>query len=45
MPSAIVERQMLPRQTKSTDIGSGIVAMVGLFYVSRGATSFNMHLG
>lgn len=24
-PSPIVERQMLPRQTKSTEIGSGIV--------------------
>lgn len=25
MPSAMVERQMLPKQTKRTDVGSGIV--------------------
>lgn len=32
MPSAMGDRQMLPRHTNSTDIGSGIVVVVSLWF-------------
>lgn len=46
MPSAMVDRQMLPRQTKSTDTGSGILAAASFPQVFAGRVNWrNIRVG
>lgn len=46
MPSAMVDRQMLPRQTKSTDTGSGILAAASFLQVFAGRVNWrNIRVG
>lgn len=46
MPSAMVDRQMLPRQTKSTDTGSGILAAASFLQVFAGKVNWrNIRVG